>query len=618
MLQDIRANAQGTVAKIVVGLIVISFSIFGIESILFGSGGNGVAEVNGEDISPQELQQAVNSQKRRLIAMMGENIDPAMLDDDRLTAEAMDTLIGRKLLMQSAEELRLTVSEAQLGRMISEMEQFQINGVFSPELYKSTLSNAGFTPGSFKLALREDLLLAQLRSGIGGSDFATPAELALTARVATEQRDLRYLTIPLQNFIDQAEIGDTEIEQYYNDNTDEFLQPETVVLDYIVLAVDDFREPVQESELLQEYELEIENYAYGNRNRVSHILIEGGDADKIAAVQAALAEGRAFAEVASEYSDDIGSSNNGGDLGYSSGDAFPEEMEEAIAALELNAVSEPVETDAGIHIILLTERETAKAPELEELRMELTDRLQVAEARAQLLLSVENLKDMAFNAEDLDGPAQELGLDVQRAEGITRDQSAGLFANASLIAAAFSDEVLTRGHNSEVIELSDKWVVLRVRQHNEAAPLPLADIRAEVAIAVTEQHAAEQAFEAAEMALAALRSGTSVEQFANDHGYQWQVQLGTNRNSPIVPRSVLQRAFELPAPGDDAGVVEYVTEPTGDVLVFELIKVEAGSLEALPEPAAMQLKQLVAGEYGVRVDSEYRQGLRERADINVM
>jgi len=115
MLQDIRKNSQGTLAKIIVGIIVVAFAGFGIESILLGGGGSAVAEVNGEEITPQELQQAVNNQKRQLISMMGENLDPAMLDDQLLSQQAMQTLISRKLLVQSADDMGLTVSDTQVG-----------------------------------------------------------------------------------------------------------------------------------------------------------------------------------------------------------------------------------------------------------------------------------------------------------------------------------------------------------------------------------------------------------------------------------------------------------------------------------------------------------------------
>ena len=214
MLQDIRKTTQGTAAKVVIGLIVISFALFGIESILLGGGGGAVAEVNGEAVTPMELQQAVDTQRRQLIAMMGDNLDPAMLDEQRISAQALEGIVSRKLLMQSAHDMGLTVSEAELGAVIAGMEQFQLDGNFSPEMYKSLLASAGFTPASFKSALRDDLILGQVRAGIAGSDFATPAELTLTARVIAEQRDVRYLTLPLAPYLDAVEVSEEDLEAF--------------------------------------------------------------------------------------------------------------------------------------------------------------------------------------------------------------------------------------------------------------------------------------------------------------------------------------------------------------------------------------------------------------------
>ena len=150
MLQNIRQNTQGTAAKIIVGLIVVSFAFFGIEAILVGGSGSSIAEVNGEAIYPKEVQQLVDTEKRRLISRMGDSVDPAMLDDQRLSAQALQRIIVRKLQMQSATEFDLTVSESEIGMIIAGMEQFQIEGEFSPDMYRSLLSTAGFSPASFK------------------------------------------------------------------------------------------------------------------------------------------------------------------------------------------------------------------------------------------------------------------------------------------------------------------------------------------------------------------------------------------------------------------------------------------------------------------------------------
>lgn len=623
MLQDMRKSTQGTAAKIVVGLIVIAFSMFGIESILLGGGGSGVAEVNGEEISPQELQQAVNTQKRRLISMMGDSIDPAMLDDQLLSGQALDSLINRKLLMQSANEMKLSVSERQIGAIIGGMEQFQVDGQFSPDAYKSLLSSAGYTPAYFKQNLRDDITLTQLRSGLAGSEFATPSELAINARVTAEQRDLRYLTIPMEKFSTNSDISEAEIEAFYAENQSSFLTSESVDLEYIELNRDDFRQPVEESLVLEAYEQAKQNPQYKTENRVYHILFETTDDDsqrqRIADAQAQLASGAEFADVAREFSDDVGSAGSGGDLGYSGGDAFPEEMEQAIAQLELNVVSDPVQTDAGKHLIMVTERNEGKVADLEDMRAELEETIQADEARIVLLRTVEALRDLAFNADGLDSPAGELDLAVQQAEGVTRAQPEGLFANPSLTTAAFSEDVLEAGHNSDVIELGgDRFVVMRVRRYNEPQVKPLDSVREQIVADIAESSARAAVAAKAEQALQALRSGVSLETLAKREGYEWQVELGANRANTAVPGAVLQRAFELPVPAEGESASDYIMTQVGDAQVFELVRVSAGDYKELAETEQQALRQQVSAEYSNLVDTEFQRGLRSDAEINVL
>ena len=626
MLQDIRKSTQGTAAKVVVGLIVASFSLFGIQSILVSGGSGGIAEVNGEQIYPAEVQVLVNNQKRRLIAMMGDNVNPAMLDDQLLSSQALQSLIGRKLQMQSAADLQLSVSEQQLGSVIGSMEQFQINGQFSPETYKSILSGAGYTPASFKQSLMEDLLINQLNNGLAGSDFATSQELELNAAYTAESRDVRYLTVPLEKFSVDLEIGDEAIQQYYEDNGQEYQTRESVELDYIQLSLEDFRQPVEESVVLEQYELEKQNYEYQTENGVSHILFERGAEEdettfeaRIQSVRDQLAAGGDFSELAKEASDDIGSAGYGGDLGFTRGDTFPPEMEQVIAQLEEGAVSAPVETDAGIHLIKLTERREGKLPSLEEMRSDLVDRVQVQEARTELLRTVENLKDLAFNADDLSSPAQELGLEVLQVEGVSRTHDEGLFADPTLLAAAFSEEVLEQGHNSDVLEIGNEtYVALRVRKHNEPELKPLDIVRDEIVASISAESARKAITTAADEALEQLRGGVGLEAYSNENGYQWQVELAANRRNPMVPQAVLQRVFELPAPTEGQSTFDYVTSPTGDILVFELARVTPGALVALDPAQKNQLKSQITTVYGRILNTEFQRGLRERADITVL
>ena len=626
MLQDIRKSTQGTAAKVVIGVIVLSFALFGIESILVGGNDNSIAEVNGEKIPAQELQQAVDLQRRQLISMLGDSLDPAMLEEQRLRPQALDSLIGRRIQLQQAAELGLSTSSEQLGALVAGMEQFQIDGEFSPERYRSLLASAGYTPASFRHALGEDVLLGQMQAGLLGSEFATESELALNARFLAEQRDVRYLTLPRAE-ADVDAVAEADIEARYRENPDAYMSPETVVLDYLVLTPEDFFQPVSEEVLREEYQLEIGSYQYQDESRVSHVLLEQGadesDEDyaaRIAKVQAALDAGDEFTEVAREYSDDIGSASDGGDLGFSAGDAFPEAMEEAIAALEPGAVSEPVETEAGTHFIKVTERRSGEAPAFEELRAELEQRLQQREAQAALLSAVEDLRDLAFMADGLQQPAEKLGLEVQRSEPLTRsEQGEGPLYSPAVLSAAFSAEVLEEGHNSEVLEVGpEQFVVVNVAEHREPALRPLAEVRDAIARNIARERAREELRAEAEAAAEAIRAGESVESVAGRLGVDWQVELGARRNSAALPRELAQRLFSLPEPDAGASVVEVLLGADGDARVLELVKVVPGSLEQLSSQERQQLRQQLRGEYGQTLQAEQRQGLRDQADITVL
>jgi peptidyl-prolyl cis-trans isomerase D len=624
MLQNIRKNLQGTVAKVIVAIIVVPFALFGIESLVGGGSVQFVAEVNGQGISAVELQQQINQQKRRLLMQLGDSIDPSMLDDQLLAGPALDFMISKVLLLQAAKDYGLAVSDQRLGEFISEMPVFQTEGRFSRQLFQRVVSDQGYSPAGFQKALREDLLMTQLRAGLASSEFATSSEVVQIAVIEDEQRDVRYLVLPLDSVREELELADGQIQQWYDDNQTQFTTAETVELEYIELTLEGFRKPVEEERIRDLFELEQDTFVLPEERRVSHILLEQGadetDAElaaRVAAAQAQIAaEEQSFADLAAELSQDVGSANFGGDLGFTAGDTFPAEMEAAISVLEVDEISVPVRTDAGVHLIQLTEIRSGESRDYVSVRGELQARLQDEEAALELIKTVERLRDLVFNADDLAGPAGELSLTVARSEPIQRSQAEGLFASAGLIAAAFSQEVLTERYNSEVIELdSEHFVVLRVLEHAPSAPMPLADVREQVVQALGDEQAAIRIREQAAEMLQKLVAGTSIEELALEGDYQWQVELAARRNNLGMPSSLLRRAFQLPAPLDGESTFDYVQNAEGDIELFELVRVSAGDASRLPEAQLKGLQRRLGEEYGQRVDGSFQQELRKRADI---
>ena len=519
MLQNIRDNSQGLVAKFIIGLIIIPFALFGIDSLVGGGGPATVATVNGEEITLLELDQLVNLERRRLFNQMGENADPSLLTDELLRGPVLDRLIQQKLIIQAATDESVTVSAVAIDQAIVAMSQYQQDGQFSPQLYQSVLRNNGYTSTYYKQLVSDNMTTNQLNAGIAGSAFVTEAELELVAGIVGQQRSFRYFLLPSEKISSQISINDQQLQAYYQANIDSFQSEDQVKLEYIELKQQDFFKPVSEQALVQAYEEEMESFETGEERRASHILIEIGDEDdkkaakaKIESLVTKLNNGDSFEALASEFSDDAGSARNAGDLGYTQGDTFPAEFEAALAQLALDQVSAPVLTDAGFHLIKATDIKLGDKPSFEDRKLVLSQRIQLAAAEADFIKAVENLRDLAFNSDGLSATAQELSLERSQSNFISQSTADGILANSQVLAAAYSEDVLKDGNNSEVLELaSDHFIVINVVEHRPPAARPFAEVKAAIMTQLTAEQSTELALKLSEDYMAALSSGTSLE-----------------------------------------------------------------------------------------------------------
>ncbi|EED36892.1 putative peptidyl-prolyl cis-trans isomerase D [Luminiphilus syltensis NOR5-1B] len=618
-----REGAKSTAAKIVIGLIVLSFAAFGLESLLPGGSGTSVAEVNGEEISPAELQNAIASQKRQLTQIFGDRIDPAMLDDERIRPSALEGLIERKLLLQHAVDLGMIASAQAIGEEITAIEAFQRDGVFSPDQYKSVLANAGLTPERFRRMQSQDLMLSQLQGAISQSAFVSPSEMEAAAKVWAEERDVRYLEAPLSDFDRPDSVDEAEIAEYYDNNQDRFVTEPAANVGYILLAVEDFYEPVDEALVREQFEAVRDEYEVADQSRVSHILIIESDedsdtsyADRVGEVARRLDAGEDFGQLAMELSDDVGSAGSGGELGFTDGTAFPEPMEEAIASLSVGAYSGPVETDAGTHFIRVEERVAGERPDFATLREELEQAIKISNAERDLLLAVDELKDLTFNAPDLIGPAEALGFSVAEEEELTRSNGVGVWADERVVDTVFSEEVYRGGNNSEVLELADsQFLVVRVNEQIPARQKPLQDVAGEIAAQLKTEARTAALTDFTEMVSQRLAAGETLEAIANELGYEWRVELAAQRNNTSLPREVLSTAFVMS--DADSSAVELVELPGETIAVVQLARIREGDLQRMPNNAREQLQRQLASA-GARIDlAEYVRALRQEAEIVV-
>ena len=598
MLHSMRQGAQSTAAKIIIGLIVLSFAAFGLETLLPGGAGTSVAEINGEEITPSALQEAVTQQKRQLVSILGDDIDPAMLDDDRLQPRALDSLIQRTLLLQKSSALNLIASETQVGKSITAMEAFQLNGKFSADAYRSVLANAGYTPERFRRAQADDILLTQLQTAISETEFTTGTERAASANLLAEERDVRYLVIAESDLVSTDDLSYEAVQRYYEENQASFFNPEQIIADYILLDLEDFVVSVDESVVRDVPEVVRDEYEVKEQARVSHILLIRGDSEsdadfveRIDAVSDRLGRNEA-ADVAAELSDDLGSASLGGELGFTDGTAFPDEMEDAIANLsEPGEVSLPVETDAGTHFIRLEERISGETVDYDSVKAELRASIEAAEAERELLIAVEQLRDVVFNAADLAEPAGAIDAEVQRSSPFSLDNGAGVFEEARLREAAFTADVKDAGNNSDVIELSgQRYAVVRAHEVKPPQVAPLSEVKRDVKAQLEANAKASALAEMTQRAEQLLSQGKSFEAAAQALGLEWRVELAATRLSSQLPGSVLDAAFAMSASNETT--LRAVPVPDEGYAIVQLARVSAGAMERLNQGEQQQLNAL--------------------------
>ena len=619
MLQSLRDNSKGVIAGMLIGFLVIIFAVSGSESLFnFDPATKGVVSVNGEDITEVDIVRASANYRRQMAAQYGDSLPPDFLSDENIRQPVIENLIQRKVLTQKAEESGMTVGDSFVNQQILSTPQFQgSNGVFDPNVYQQLLRTVGFTPANYKKALAEDSLVNQLTAGVIESSFVTPAELEMIIALSFQTRDFSYAVIPAAKIGESVEVSDAEIDAYYQSNTQSFTHPEQVAVDYIDLNVADLMSGIEitEEQARQQFEQNVAAFEARTEREAAHILIEDSDEAKIAEVREKLAAGEDFTELAKTYSDDLGTRDQGGDLGFTSGEAFPEEFESALAALEVGAISAPVKTDAGTHFIKLVSERGSEPPTFEEERNRIVDQLKRAEAENQFVNLLERLRDLSYNAENLAEVAEELGLENKNTGLFGRGAGEGITAETQFVTAAFSDEVLVENNSSDVIELApNRVVVLKKTEHKQSYIKPLAEVKEQITTIVRNNKIQTLLAARAEEIESAVAAGQTLESAVADAGYEVKTAEDAERNDVNVDRDILRQAFSLAKPQGDTPVTASTRTSTGDYAVISLTAVNLGGQE-LPEEQktaiAAQLKNMTGqGEY-----SSYQDLLRENASI---
>ncbi|WP_437883291.1 SurA N-terminal domain-containing protein [Pseudomonas sp. LRF_L74] len=621
MLQNIRDNSQGWIAKTIIGVIVALMALTGFDAIVSSTGnGRNAADVNGEKITLDALNRAVEMQRSAYIQQFGKDFDPSLLDDKMLRESALESLIERDVLLQGAKGVGMALSQKSVDQLILQMPLFQENGQFSSARYDALLRQQGYTRMDFRNRFEQDVLISQLQAGIMGTSFLTNSEVDAFIRLEKQTRDFAALTLHADS--KSVTLSDDDLKAYYNEHASQFMSPEQVVLEYVELKKSAFFKDseVTDEQLQEAYQKEIAGLT--EQRKAAHILLEVNDKmtdeqakAKLEELRARLEKGEDFATLAKEFSQDPGSAANGGDLGFAGQGVYDPAFEKSLYALSKGEISEPVHSEFGWHLIKLLDVQKADVPSFASLKEKLVHDLKAPLVEQRFVEATKALEGAAYEASDLAQPAQEQGLQVKTTPAFGREGgSEGVVANRQVIQAAFSEDLLEGGANSGAIELDpDTVVVVRVKEHRKSEQMPLEQVASNIRETLSLQRANEAVKTKGAELLANLRDGKLAADKAIE-GQGWNVTEAATRGQEGVDPQVLQALFRMPKPEDGKSTFAGVSLRNGDYVLLRLSGVGQPEAAISDQERAMYRRSL-ASRQGQEDFAAYRAELKAKADI---
>ena len=630
MLQAIRNNAQGLFVWIIVGLIVISFALFGLGSYLSGASKVVAASVNGVEISGNDLTRAYQNYQERLRSMFGEQYNPEMFGTTRIKQEVLQGLITQEVMNQVIHKEGYKASDKQVFEKIKKYEAFQEGGTFSPKRYKEVLSQQGMNGEAFENDLSRDIATQQIRTAISTSAFLTEKEKQVLATLENQKRDIGYFNISVKPYRKQANVSDEDIKSNYEKNSQLYLTEEKVQIEYLELNMDDVaaRQEITDEMIKQHYESSPESYMSND---------DASAKKKITDLRKKIQQGADFGALAKEHSQDKGSSKQGGDLGYLTR-GIEENFDNVVFALKKGEVSKVIKSKEGFQIIkvddiragdpeerkvrhILVKAENKLIP-LANIKDKVKKDLQYQEASKVFFVDADQMNNLSYETPDsLEPVADALGLKLQTSSLMTRRGSAGLLSNPKILKAAFSNEVLKEGRNSEVLELSDtKLVVLRIKEYKAASVLPLDNVKSRIKESLLQEQASKKAQEITSDILASVKDNGDIEVIKQRYPEVKWIKTGwikrkTDKETKVsvgFSNNLRQHAFVMPKPLANKTSWDKVSLTAGDQAVLAVFNVENTN-----ESMAGNDKRRIATIIGNADYNSFVQYQKSQADISV-
>ena len=629
MLQDIRDSASSWVAYIIIGLLVLSFSMWGIQEYFGGGAAPPVATINGNDITQPAFNKQVQQRKQVLQSVLGANYQQQYPDESMVRKQVIKDMVRTELLRQEVGEAGFRISDASLIKRIQQIPQFQKDGKFDPVLYQRLLESQRYNKAQWENELREQDKLRQFENSLAASSFIPKAELQRFQKISEQTRDFKYAVVTVKP--ESITVSDIEIDAYYNDNKQFYKTPEQVKLAYVELKEEDLADSisVSEEEAQAIYDSQSERYRTTELRKARHIMFKvpselGADAiewnqatEKAEAIVKQLDDGADFSELAEKNSEDTLSAKKGGDIGFvAPGDFTNKALEDSLFTQKVGSYSNAIRTDKGVQIVQLDEIQAPEQKSFESVREQIINERKSQVAQERFIEVADEIANLVVEQpDDLLEVSESFDLEIKQTGVLTVASNDGIFAYPKVKTLAFSEDVLTENLNSELIEVADGHVIaMRLVEHKPSEQKPVSSVKDEIKNFVTVRKAAEATSEQGRNLFVKMENGASIESIASENSIELISHGALRRDDNRVPQGLSQRAFAMPHPAEGDSVVDGLAQADGSFALIELNKVTPGS-EELDDAKYQELSQRV--NYGRREFSAVIDAIQEGGEVIV-
>ena len=631
MLQTINDKAKGWVAYTIVGLIAVPFALFGISSYLEGGHGSLVAaKVNGEEISVQQVQGLVLQQRQRLAQMFGGQLPPNM-NEDVIKNQALDQVVNEVLLRQVSEKNGYRASNQEVYDTISGIEAFQVNGQFDSQTYEELLASQRRSKSEFEMQIRDNISNQQFAQAVTGAAFIPASTVSKYQSLQNQTRNVETFTLSKSKYESDITVSADEIKQEFDANANNYMTTERVKLSYVILKQDDIGASLtpEDDALKLFYEDNASRYIEPEQRKLAHILIKIEDDKKEEAQSKAQAfydqiqaGDKTFEELAVTESDDELASKKNGEIGLISQGEMGVQFDTAAFSPTLlkGAVSKVVETEAGFEIIKVLDVIPSRTKSFDEVKAEVEALYRSEKSESLFLEQSDKLQTLAFeNDSSLDEAADAIGAEVLTSEWINKDNNLQAteenpLSSPKVVTAAFGDEVLNSGKNSELIELDAKSVVVvRLQDHELPKQKELTEVESEIKALLSAKKLNELLIEKGDDALKRLSDSSSWDAL-KDLGVTTENIVkseGLKRDDRTLPRALVSKIFSMKKP-ESGNSFDKAILPNGEYVLIALSKVTDDKTE-LDETLQQTFTQSIA----LRERAAAIAALREKAEVEL-